>query len=85
MPSARLQKVERYLAQHPKVSTRESAKDRAFQQYLEGLSVEELTALYEKSLEEYRNSPEGIALDKRLEGMSIEELMREMNEMLKAS
>ena len=85
MPSARLQKVERYLARHPKASTRESAKDKEFQQYLEGLSIEELTALYENYLEEYRNSPEGIALDKRLEGMSIEELMREMNEMLKTS
>ncbi len=81
----RLQKVKRFVAQYPKVATKESAKDREFQQYLESLSIDELKALYENYLEEYRNSPEGIALDKRLEGMSLEELMREMQKMLKAS
>jgi hypothetical protein len=81
----RLEKVKRIVEKHPKVGTIESAKDREFQQFIEGLSDEELKALYDNYLEEYRNSPEGITLNKRLAGLSMEQLIKEMNEMLKAS
>jgi hypothetical protein len=81
----RLQKVKRIVAQYPKSSERESEDQKEFNKYLEGLSDEELQAVYDKYLEEYCSSPEGIAMEKRLAGMSIEQLTKEMHEMLKAS
>ncbi len=85
MSFARLQKVKRILERYPKTTARESAKDREYEQYLDSLSIDELKALYNAHLAEYRNSPEGLATQKRLEGMTVEQLMEEIQELLKAS
>ncbi len=85
MSLAKLKLISRMRSQYPSANSRRSEEEKDYEAYLQTLSSEELEALYENDLAEYRKSPEGIALDKRLAGMSIEELMLEMNEMLKAS
>ena len=85
MSLKRLQKAKRFVAQYQKVDTRESAKDREFEQYLKSLSLEELKTLYENDLEDYRKSPEGIALDKKYAAMTVEELTQEYFSKLKAN
>jgi hypothetical protein len=85
MTFARLQKVQRYLARYPQASTRESAKDREFQRYLESLSIEELNALYNERMAELDNDPEMIANNERWSKMTYEELLNEYFEKLKAS
>ncbi len=85
MTFVRLQKYKRLIEQYPKPTARESAKDREYQQYLESLSSEELTALYNEKLAELDNDPEVIANRERWEKMTYEELLNEYYAKLKAS
>jgi hypothetical protein len=78
MSFARLEKIKRLRARYPKAALRESTEDREYQQYLDSLSESELTELIHGKLEEYRNSPEGLATQARLEGMSEDQLMEEI-------
>ncbi len=85
MTFAKLQKYKRIIEQYPKTTVRESAKDREYQQYLESLSSEELTALYNARMAELNNDPEVIANRERWSKMTYEELLNEYYAKLKAS
>ena len=85
MSLAKLKRISQFRSQYPAAKDRLSEEDKQYEAYLKTLSDEELKTLYENDLEEYRKSPEGIALDKRLAGMSIEELTQEYFLKLKAS
>jgi hypothetical protein len=85
MSLAKLKLISRLRSQYPSANSRRSEEEKDYEAYLKSLSDEELKTLYENDLEEYRKSPEGIALDKRLAGMSIEELTQEYFLKLKAS
>jgi len=85
MSLAKLKLISRLRSKTPSAKLRRSEENKQYEAYLKTLSDEELKTLYENDLEEYRKSPEGIALDKRLAGMSIEELTQEYFLKLKAS
>ena len=85
MSLAKLKLISRMRSKTPSAKLRQSEEEKDYEAYLKSLSDEELKTLYENDLEEYRKSPEGIALDKRLAGMSIEELTQEYFLKLKAS
>lgn len=82
---SRMEKYKRIRARYPKSTARESAKDREYEQYLDSLTESELEVLINAKLDEYSNSPEGLATQARLEGMSEEELIEELQRQLKAS
>ena len=85
MSLAKLKLISRMRSKTPSAKLRQSEEEKDYEAYLKSLSDEELKTLYENDLEEYRKSPEGIALEKRLAGMSIEELTQEYFLKLKAS
>ncbi len=85
MSLAKLKRINQLRSKAPSAKLRQTEDNKQYEAYLKTLSDEELKTLYENDLEEYRKSPEGIALAKKYAAMTVEELTQEYFLKLKAS